>query len=82
MVIIPAYNEAENLKELLKKIPDNIKELNVGVIIIDDGSSDNTRDIAIEAGHLAAQNKINRGQGAASRLGYDVLLKNKIRILF
>jgi hypothetical protein len=80
MVIIPAYNEADNLKELLKKIPSNIKGRNVGVLVIDDGSSDNTRDVVVEAGHLVAQSKINRGQGAASRLGYDVLLRNNIRI--
>lgn len=80
MVIIPAYNEAENLKGLLKKIPDKIHEKNVGVLVIDDGSTDNTIDIVKEAGHLVAQNKINRGQGAASRLGYDILLRNNIQI--
>jgi cellulose synthase/poly-beta-1,6-N-acetylglucosamine synthase-like glycosyltransferase len=80
MVIIPAYNEAENLKELLKKIPDRIKEKKVGVLVVDDGSSDNTRGVVIQSGHLVVQNKINRGQGAASRLGYDVLLKNDIQV--
>jgi GT2 family glycosyltransferase len=80
MVIIPAYNEAENLKELLKRIPDKIKEKNVGVLVIDDGSSDDTKDVVIQAGHLVAQNKINRGQGAASRLGYDVLVRNNVPI--
>ena len=80
MVIIPAYNEADNLKDLLNKIPDNINGKKLGVLVVDDGSADNTRDIVIQAGHMVAQNKINRGQGAASRLGYDVLLKNRIQI--
>lgn len=80
MVIIPAYNEADNLKELLRKIPGKIKNKNVGVLVIDDGSSDNTKDVVTQAGHLVVQNKINRGQGAASRLGYDVLLRNNVRI--
>jgi len=80
MVIIPAYNEADNLKELLQKVPDKIKEKNVGVLVVDDGSADNTKEVAMQAGHLVVQNKINRGQGAASRLGYDVLLKNNIRL--
>ena len=80
MVVMPAYNEAENLKELLKRIPAKIKNKNVGVLIVDDGSEDNTIDVVKEAGHLVVQNKINRGQGAASRLGYDVLLKNNINI--
>ena len=80
MVIIPAYNEAENLKELLRKIPAQVKGRNVGVLVVDDGSSDNTKDVVLQAGYLVAQNKINRGQGAASRLGYDVLLRNNIQI--
>jgi GT2 family glycosyltransferase len=80
MIIIPAYNEAENLKELLQKIPSKIKEKNVGVLVIDDGSKDNTKEVVLQAGHLVAQNKINRGQGAASRLGYDVLVRNNIKI--
>lgn len=78
MVIIPAYNEAENLRELLKSIPETIKGKNLGVLVVDDGSTDDTRSVALEAGHLVVQNKINRGQGAASRLGYDVLLRNNI----
>jgi len=80
MVIIPAYNEADNLKELLKRVPDKINAKNIGVLVVDDGSSDNTKEVAIQAGHLVVQNKINRGQGAASRLGYDVLLRNNIQI--
>ncbi len=80
MVIIPAYNEAENLKDLLKRMPQKIKDKKVSVIVIDDGSTDNTRDVVIQAGYIVVHNKINRGQGAASRLGYDILVKNNIPI--
>jgi len=80
VVIIPAYNEAENLAELLKKVPGTIQGKNLGVLVIDDGSTDDTKDIVTQAGHLVAQNKINRGQGAASRLGYDVLLRSNVRV--
>jgi len=80
VIIIPAYNEAENLKELLKRIPNKITDKKVGVIVIDDGSNDDTRDVVIQAGHIVVQNKINRGQGAALRLGYDILVKNNIPI--
>ncbi len=80
MVVVPAFNEADNLKELLKRVPDKINDKNIGVLVVDDGSSDNTKEIVIQAGHLVVQNKINRGQGAASRLGYDVLLRNNIQI--
>ena len=80
MVVIPAYNEAANLKELLQKIPAKIGDRNVGALIVDDGSTDNTKEVAMQSGHSVVQNKINRGQGAASRLGYDVLLRNNIKI--
>jgi cellulose synthase/poly-beta-1,6-N-acetylglucosamine synthase-like glycosyltransferase len=80
MVIIPAYNEADNLKEVLPRVPYKIKGKNVGILVVDDGSTDNTKDVAIQSGHLAAKNLINRGQGAASRLGYDILLDNNIQI--
>lgn len=80
VVVIPAYNEAENLKELLHRIPKKIKDKKVGVIVVDDGSTDNTADVVIQAGYIVVKNKINRGQGAASRLGYDMLVKNNIPI--
>lgn len=80
IVVIPSYNEADNLKELLIRIPNRIREKNVGVLVVDDGSSDNTKNVVLQAGYMVAQNKINRGQGAASRLGYDVLLRNNIQI--
>ncbi len=80
MIIIPAFNEEENLQVLLHKIPKTIKGKNVGVLVVDDGSADNTVDIVKKSGFLVAQNKINRGQGAASRLGYDVLLRSNIKV--
>jgi cellulose synthase/poly-beta-1,6-N-acetylglucosamine synthase-like glycosyltransferase len=80
MLIIPAYNEAANLRDLLRKIPSKIKDKNIGVLVVDDGSFDNTKEVVVQSGHLVVQNKINRGQGAASRLGYDVLLKHNIQI--
>jgi len=73
IVLIPAYNEADNLKELLSKIPKRIKGLNVGVLVVDDGSDDGTAATVQEHGYLVVSNMINRGGGAALRLGYDVL---------
>ncbi len=75
MVIIPAYNEAENLKKLLPRIPTMIDGAGIGVLVIDDGSSDGTSDVVRNEGYLVVSNIINRGQGSASRLGYDILIK-------
>ena len=73
MIVIPAYNEAENLRYLLPKIPTNINGFDVGVLVIDDGSIDQTNQIVQEYGHTVVSNMINRGGGAALRLGYDIL---------
>ena len=73
MIVIPAYNEAENLQYLLPKIPATIDGLNVGLLVIDDGSTDRTKQIVQKHGHTVVSNMINRGGGAALRLGYDIL---------
>jgi hypothetical protein len=77
IIIMPSFNEADNLRDLLKSMPARIDDRDLGVLIIDDGSADNTVSVAEEMGYAVVKNKINRGQGAASRLGYDILLENK-----
>jgi len=80
MVLIPAYNEAENLKALLPKIPERIDGIEVGILVVDDGSEDETFFIASEIkGVCVVKNLINRGGGAALRLGYDILQKAGVR---
>ena len=73
MIVIPAYNEAENLKHLLPGIPSKIKDTEVGVLVVDDGSDDDTSLIVREHNQFVVSNPINRGGGAALRLGYDIL---------
>jgi hypothetical protein len=69
MIVIPAYNEAENLSYLLPKIDG----FDVGVLVIDDGSIDQTNQVVQKHGYTVVSNMINRGGGAALRLGYDIL---------
>jgi len=80
MIVIPAYNEAENLREILPRIPKQIGGVGVGVLVCDDGSEDDTAKVVLQYGHLAVSNRVNRGQGAASRLGYDVLTKHHVSV--
>jgi len=80
MITIPSYNEADNLRYLLPKIPSNINGLDVGVLVIDDGSDDQTPKIVEEHGYVVVSNMINRGGGAALRLGYDTLKDSNANI--
>lgn len=79
MIIIPALNEAENLHVLLRQIPSSVCGIDVGVVVVDDGSSDETSGVAVRNGFLAAKSLVNRGQGAASRVGYGFLAKHGVR---
>ena len=74
MVLIPAYNEADNLKILLPMIPNQVAGVDVGVLVVDDGSDDDTYSAAAANPDICVvKNLINRGGGAALRLGYDIL---------
>jgi hypothetical protein len=80
MILIPAYNEADNLRELLPKIPKRIEGIEVGVLVVDDGSEDETHAVVAGVnGICIVKNLINRGGGAALRLGYDILQKAGVR---
>jgi len=76
MILIPAYNEEENLTSLLPLIPKQIDGVEIGVLVVDDGSHDDTyAAVTAIPGICVVKNLINRGGGAALRLGYDILQK-------
>jgi len=61
IVIIPAYNEEKSLPVLIKSV---LKEVS-SVIVVDDGSTDNTSKIAEESGALVVRNESNLGKGSS-----------------
>ncbi|MDH5673268.1 MAG: glycosyltransferase family 2 protein [Myxococcales bacterium] len=72
LVAMPALNEGENIGPVLQRMPEAIEGRKVGVVVIDDGSDDNTAEIVERAGYSAFSNPMRRGQGAALRLAYDI----------
>jgi dolichol-phosphate mannosyltransferase len=48
-IVVPAFNEAENLPELLTDLIPRARELDARIIFVDDGSTDATRDVLAEA---------------------------------
>jgi Glycosyl transferase family 2 len=72
-VLVPAYNEAENVGHVLDRIPSEVCGRETAVLVVDDGSRDGTGDVAAERGAIVARHVINRGGGAALRTGYRLM---------
>ena len=75
VVVMPAYNEAENIGAVLASMPRAVEGLPVATLVVDDASEDGTSDAARKEGALVARLPIRRGQGMALRVGYEVGLK-------
>jgi hypothetical protein len=72
-VLVPAYNEAENLGYVLDRIPSKVLGRDTAVLVVDDGSRDGTGEVARQHRAAVARHVINRGGGAALRTGYRLL---------
>lgn len=68
LIIIPAYNEADNIEAVVDNIIYNYPQYDY--IIINDGSSDNTREICKRRGYQYLNLAINLGIGGAVQTGY------------
>jgi hypothetical protein len=75
VTISPAFNEAENVASVIRRIPREVDGHCVVPLVVSDGSEDRTAEVAREAGALVAELPIRRGGGLALRVGYDIALK-------
>ena len=69
-IVIPAYNEEPTVADVIAQIPAEVFGLRTEIIVVVDGAKDATAVTAREAGGLVCDVTVNRGQGAALRLGY------------
>jgi hypothetical protein len=75
-ILIPAYNEAENIGHVLELMPKEVCGVETEVLVVDDGSRDGTGDVAAEHGAPVARHVTNRGGGAALRTGYRLMVES------
>ncbi|MFW5713078.1 MAG: glycosyltransferase family 2 protein [Brevefilum sp.] len=68
LVIIPAYNEARFIGSLILKL----RQRSVDLLVVDDGSTDDTAEIAHAAGAEVLQLETNQGKGAALNAGLAI----------
>ena len=80
-ILVPAYNEAENVGQVLDLMPGEVCGVATAVLVVDDGSRDGTGDVAGEHGAVVARHVINRGGGAALRTGYRLMVESGAEIV-
>jgi glycosyltransferase involved in cell wall biosynthesis len=78
-ILIPAFDEALRLGDVLR----GVAELSHGfdVIVVDDGSSDATADVAAAAGARVLRHLFNLGYGAALQTGYKYACRAGVELL-
>jgi hypothetical protein len=80
-IVMPAFNEAENVPQVVSALPETVAGLPVRPIVVDDGSSDGTLERARAAGATAVRLPMNRGGGAAVRTGFTLALSAGARVV-
>jgi glycosyltransferase involved in cell wall biosynthesis len=76
-VVIPAYNESRTIAGVVKDTKEHFDR----VIVVDDGSSDDTRKLARKAGARVISHKVNLGVGAATATGVRFALNHGAEIV-
>ena len=68
-ILIPVYNEKNSLLEILKRVEEVDFELEKEIILIDDYSTDGTRELYKDLPYKVLYHEYNQGKGAALRTG-------------
>lgn len=74
LVIVPAWNESRNVGNTVREILDQFGEYDV--VVVDDGSVDDTGQVAREAGARVLVLPFNMGVGGAMRAGFTFAQRN------
>lgn len=81
VAVIAAYNEEGALGTVLREVPPRACGLAIDVLVVDDGSTDRTSEVAEAGGaHLVRLDR-NRGHGVALRVGYRLAREGGARFI-
>ena len=76
-VVIPTYNESANIADLIK----GINKLGLSLLIVDDGSKDDTVKIARQNNAQVIVNQVNQGKGASLIRGFSYCLEKGFEVV-
>jgi len=79
VALVAAYEEEENIGDVLKGIPDLVGDLEVSTLVVVDGGRDRTDQVALDSGAFTCVLPVNLGQGEALRLGYRLAMAHGAR---
>jgi glycosyltransferase involved in cell wall biosynthesis len=77
-IVIAAFNEEHSVPKVIRELR---KAGYNNIVVVDDGSKDNTYKAAIDAGATVLQHIVNRGQGAALQTGIDFAIEQDADII-
>lgn len=76
LIAIPCKDEAATVADVIRRIPDRLDGIDqVDVLVVDDGSSDQTAAVARSAGAQVIRHAGNRGLGAAFQTASDAAIR-------
>ncbi len=74
-IVIPAYNEESTIGKVVHQVMSlQLPDIQIEVIVVDDGSCDQTAEIARSKGAVVVRHLINRGLGGALGTGSEAAL--------
>ncbi len=73
LALIPAWNEGERIARVIHALPEGMP-----VLVVDDGSTDQTVDIALSAGAEVVKHDANKGKGVALTTGFTWAIERDI----
>lgn len=78
LVIIPCYNEEATIADVLREVAEAIPTADI--LVVDDGSADLTRPLAMAAGAQVATLPFNLGVGGALRAGFRYAVRHEYQV--
>lgn len=72
LVIVPAFNEERSISSVIS----GLKKMNLDVLVVNDGSADNTKDVSVKNGATVITLPFNLGVGGALRTGFKYAIRH------